>query len=67
LAAAQGVLTVRGGMTSHAAVVGRGMGKPCVVGCGDISIDIKNNLFMVKRLHHQRGMITSLLMEVQVV
>jgi pyruvate,orthophosphate dikinase len=47
MAAAQGVLTVRGGMTSHAAVVGRGMGKPCVVGCGDISIDIKNNLFMV--------------------
>lgn len=35
---AEGVLTVRGGMTSHAAVVGRGMGKPCVVGCGDITI-----------------------------
>lgn len=47
MAAAQGVLTVRGGMTSHAAVVGRGMGKPCVVGCGEISIDIKNSLFMV--------------------
>lgn len=47
MAAAQGVLTVRGGMTSHAAVVGRGMGKPCVVGCGDISIDIKSGLFMV--------------------
>jgi pyruvate,orthophosphate dikinase len=47
MAAAQGVLTVRGGMTSHAAVVGRGMGKPCVVGCGDISIDMKNALFMV--------------------
>ncbi len=47
LAAAQGVLTVRGGMTSHAAVVGRGMGKPCVVGCGEITIDTKNNLFMV--------------------
>jgi len=47
MAAAQGVLTVRGGMTSHAAVVGRGMGKPCVVGCGEISIDTKNNLFMV--------------------
>lgn len=47
MAAAQGVLTVRGGMTSHAAVVGRGMGKPCVVGCGAISIDIKSSLFMV--------------------
>ncbi|MGB9929205.1 MAG: pyruvate, phosphate dikinase [Methanosarcina sp.] len=47
MAAAQGVLTVRGGMTSHAAVVGRGMGKPCVVGCGDISIDIKSSIFMV--------------------
>jgi pyruvate,orthophosphate dikinase len=38
LIASQGVLTVRGGMTSHAAVVARGMGKPAVVGCGDISI-----------------------------
>ena len=47
MAAAQGVLTVRGGMTSHAAVVGRGMGKPCVVGCGEISIDMKNGFFMV--------------------
>ena len=47
MAASQGFLTVRGGMTSHAAVVGRGMGKPCVVGCGAISIDIKNGLFMV--------------------
>ena len=34
--AAQGILTVRGGMTSHAAVVARGMGKCCVSGCGDI-------------------------------
>ena len=47
MAAAQGVLTVRGGMTSHAAVVGRGMGKPCVVGCGEISIDIKSSFFTV--------------------
>lgn len=42
--AAQGILTVRGGMTSHAAVVARGMGKPCVAGCGDISIDMKNSI-----------------------
>ena len=38
--AAQGVLTTRGGMTSHAAVVARGMGKPCVVGCGDARVDV---------------------------
>jgi len=39
--AAQGVLTTRGGMTSHAAVVARGMGKCCVAGCGDAAIDYK--------------------------
>ncbi|MBI4343853.1 MAG: pyruvate, phosphate dikinase [Candidatus Omnitrophica bacterium] len=38
MAAAQGILTARGGMTSHAAVVGRGMGKCCVVGCSDITV-----------------------------
>jgi pyruvate,orthophosphate dikinase len=43
--AAEGILTVRGGMTSHAAVVARGMGKPCVAGCGEISIDIKKGVF----------------------
>ncbi len=37
--AAQGILTSRGGLTSHAAVVGRGMGKCCVVGCGEITVD----------------------------
>ena len=37
--AAEGVLTTRGGMTSHAAVVARGMGKPCIVGCGDARVD----------------------------
>ena len=39
--AAEGILTSRGGMTSHAAVVARGWGKPCVVGCGDIVINYK--------------------------
>ncbi|MEX2355853.1 MAG: pyruvate, phosphate dikinase [Thermaerobacterales bacterium] len=39
MAAAQGILTSRGGMTCHAAIVARGMGKPCVVGCDAISID----------------------------
>jgi pyruvate,orthophosphate dikinase len=37
--AAEGILTVHGGMTSHAAVVARGMGKPCVAGCGDLHLD----------------------------
>ncbi len=45
--AAQGVLTSRGGMTSHAAVVARGMGKPCVAGCEAIQIDLENKLFKV--------------------
>ena len=36
--AAQGILTVHGGMTSHAAVVARGMGKPCVAGCDDLTL-----------------------------
>ena len=43
--AAQGILTVRGGMTSHAAVVARGMGTCCVSGCGDIKIDEENKVF----------------------
>ncbi len=43
--ASQGILTVRGGMTSHAAVVARGMGKCCVSGCGDIVMDEDNKLF----------------------
>ena len=45
MAAAQGILTVRGGMTSHAAVVARGMGKCCVSGCGDIKMDEANKKF----------------------
>ncbi|HKZ58945.1 MAG TPA: pyruvate, phosphate dikinase [Candidatus Thermoplasmatota archaeon] len=42
---AQGILTGRGGMTSHAAVVARGMGKPCVAGCEQIVVDTKGKLF----------------------
>ncbi len=45
--AAQGILTARGGMTSHAAVVARGMGKPCVAGCGALSIDYHSGQFTV--------------------
>ena len=45
---AAGILTARGGMTSHAAVVGRGMGKCCVVGCNDITVDDKKKQMIVK-------------------
>ena len=45
--AAKGILTSRGGMTSHAAVVARGMGRACVAGAGDILIDHENNIFSV--------------------
>ncbi|MFA7373325.1 MAG: pyruvate, phosphate dikinase [bacterium] len=47
LVASQGVLTSRGGMTSHAAVVARGMGKPCVAGCEAIKVDADHGLFSV--------------------
>ena len=47
IVAAQGVLTSRGGMTSHAAVVARGMGKPCISGCEAVKIDSQANLFQV--------------------
>ena len=46
--AAQGILTARGGMTSHAAVVARGMGKCCVAGCGDIKVDYAGGFFVAK-------------------
>jgi pyruvate, orthophosphate dikinase len=46
--AAEGILTSRGGMTSHAAVVARGMGKPCVSGAGDVLIDYKSKTMNVK-------------------
>ncbi|MBI3010178.1 MAG: pyruvate, phosphate dikinase [Candidatus Omnitrophica bacterium] len=45
MAAAQGILTARGGMTSHAAVVGRGMGKCCVVGCNEITVQEEEGFF----------------------
>ncbi len=46
--AAKGILTARGGMTSHAAVVARGMGRPCVSGSSEIEIDYENKLFKTK-------------------
>jgi pyruvate, orthophosphate dikinase len=45
--AAKGILTARGGMTSHAAVVARGMGKPCIAGCESINVDLKAEKFTV--------------------
>ena len=52
--AAQGILTVRGGMTSHAAVVARGMGKCCVSGCGDIAMDEENKQFeLAGKTYHE--------------
>ena len=52
--AAQGILTVRGGMTSHAAVVARGMGKCCVSGCGDIKMDEENKQFeLAGKTYHE--------------
>ncbi len=52
--AAQGILTVRGGMTSHAAVVARGMGKCCVSGCGEIKMDEENKKFeLAGKTYHE--------------
>ena len=53
--AAEGVLTVRGGMTSHAAVVARGMGTCCVSGCGDIIIDEACKTFELGGYHFKEG------------
>ncbi len=53
--AAQGILTARGGMTSHAAVVARGMGKCCVAGCGEISVDYVANEFSVNGTTVSKG------------
>ncbi len=53
--AAEGILTCRGGMTSHAAVVARGMGKPCVSGSGNIQIDYQNKEFKVNNRVFKEG------------
>ncbi|SFG09821.1 pyruvate phosphate dikinase [Lachnospiraceae bacterium C7] len=52
---AQGILTVRGGMTSHAAVVARGMGECCVAGCGDITMDEANKCFKLGGKEYHEG------------
>ena len=54
MVASQGILTVRGGMTSHAAVVARGMGTCCVSGCGDIKMDEENKQFeLAGKVYHE--------------
>ena len=53
--AAKGILTARGGMTSHAAVVARGMGRPCVSGVGSLAIDAKAKLFRVEGREVKEG------------
>ena len=58
--AAEGILTVRGGMTSHAAVVARGMGECCVSGCGEIAMDEANKKFTLAGKTFQEGDIISL-------
>ena len=51
----EGILTARGGMTSHAAVVARGMGKCCVAGCSEIRVDEENKIFKTKLLTIKEG------------
>jgi pyruvate, orthophosphate dikinase len=58
--AAQGILTSRGGMTSHAAVVARGMGKPCVCGCEELKIDLNKGLFYVQDVEYPEGEVLSI-------
>jgi pyruvate,orthophosphate dikinase len=58
--AAQGILTARGGMTSHAAVVARGMGKCCVAGCGDIKVDYKAQQFTANGEVFKKGDVITL-------
>lgn len=58
--AAQGILTTRGGMTSHAAVVARGMGKCCVAGCGEVEVDYRNETMKVKGYVLKKGDIITL-------
>ncbi len=53
--AAKGILTARGGMTSHAAVVARGMGRPCVSGSSEIEIDYQNKIFKTKNNEIKEG------------
>jgi pyruvate,orthophosphate dikinase len=60
MVSAEGILTARGGMTSHAAVVARGMGKCCVAGCGEIKVDEDAKKFVIGELVVEEGAFVSL-------
>ncbi len=60
MAASKGILTSTGGLTSHAAVVGRGMGKPCVVGCSEIVVNEEEHYFKVKDKVVRKGDVVSI-------
>lgn len=60
MVAAQGILTTRGGMTSHAAVVARGMGKCCVAGCGDMEVDYRHQTMKAKGYVLKKGDVITL-------
>ena len=60
MVASQGILTTRGGMTSHAAVVARGMGKSCVAGCGDIQVDYNSQTMKAKGYVLKQGDVITL-------
>lgn len=55
MVSAEGILTARGGMTSHAAVVARGMGKCCIAGCGEINVSEKDKYFMIDGVKYKEG------------
>ncbi len=55
MAASEGILTARGGMTSHAAVVARGMGRPCIAGCSSLEVDSVNNEMRVRGKVYREG------------
>jgi pyruvate,orthophosphate dikinase len=55
MVASQGILTARGGMTSHAAVVARGMGKPCVAGCSALLVDYKSHVLIIDGKKYHEG------------
>lgn len=60
MVAAQGILTARGGMTSHAAVVARGMGKCCVAGCSEVEVDYTNEQMRAKGYNLKKGDVITL-------
>lgn len=60
MVSAEGILTARGGMTSHAAVVARGMGKCCIAGCGEITVSEEDKYFVINGIKYPEGYCISL-------